>query len=181
MANIKLHTWDPTSKQLVYSPLNEFQNLIVLSAVPPPDTSRPCWWGDQANAFTAALCLAKLAVGVGECILQIFSLLSLPPEASCCWSNDHFKPQTYCLCPINLATNWFAALLSRIRIFLSLDPLAKTLFVFQAMAPTLPPCPLKILYFLVFSQSQSCTYPPWVPTAKVFEDGLDDVLVTRSF
>ena len=31
-----------------------FQNLIVLSAVPPPDKSNPNLWGDHAIAFTAA-------------------------------------------------------------------------------------------------------------------------------
>lgn len=34
-----------------------------------------------------------------ECIFQIYSLLSFPPEANCCVSGDHFSPQTSCLCP----------------------------------------------------------------------------------
>lgn len=43
LANIKLQTWDPASMHLVSSPVIEFQNRIVRSAVPPPDTSSPCW------------------------------------------------------------------------------------------------------------------------------------------
>ena len=50
----KLHTWDPVSIELIHEPFNVFQNLIHRSAVPPPLASRPCWWGDQAMAFTAA-------------------------------------------------------------------------------------------------------------------------------
>ncbi len=140
LANIKLHTCEPTLTHFVSSPLIEFQNLIVLSAVPPPETSRPCWWGDHARAFTAAVCFVKLKVGELEYIDQMLSLLSFPPEASCCWSKDHFSPQTYCLCPtILLTVSW--VLRSRTRIFLSLEPLARMLRLFQAIEPTLAVCP----------------------------------------
>lgn len=37
-----------------------FQNRMHRSAVPPPLLSRPCWWGDQAIAFTAAVCSLNL-------------------------------------------------------------------------------------------------------------------------
>lgn len=40
--------------QLMGTPLAVFQNLMHLSAVPPPDASNPCWCGDHAIAFTAA-------------------------------------------------------------------------------------------------------------------------------
>lgn len=99
LANIRLQTCEPTFKHFVYSPFIEFQNLMVLSAVPPPETKRPCWWGDQARAFTAAECFNRLKTGAFECGDHMLSLLSLPPEASCCWSKDHLRPQTYCLCP----------------------------------------------------------------------------------
>ena len=35
-------------------PVSVFQNLMYLSAVPPPEAKRPWWCGDQAMAFTAA-------------------------------------------------------------------------------------------------------------------------------
>lgn len=167
---------------MVYSPVIEFQKRIVLSAVPPPDTSNPCWWGDHARALTAAVCFNKLAVGWREWRLQIFSLLSFPPEANCCWSKDHFNPQTYCLCPASLDTYcWSLKRKSLIKIFLSLEPLANILFVFHAIAPTLPLCPVYVYVFLFFTQSQSWTCPECVPTPKTFEVGLEDVLVTKSF
>lgn len=181
LANIKLQTWDPTSRHFVYYPVIEFQNRIVLSAVPPPETKRPCWWGDQARALTAAVCFNRLAVGVVDWILQILSLLSFPPEANCCWSNDHFNPHTYCLCPVNLLTYSLFTLVSRIRIFLSLDPLAKIWSVFHETAPTRPPWPVKVWIFLFLSQSHSWTCPEWVPTPRIFVLGADEVLVTKSF
>jgi len=46
-------------------------------------------------------------------------------------------------------------LMSLIRIFLSRDPLAKTLLEFQAIAPTLAVCPLLVEIFLCLMQSQS--------------------------
>ena len=55
LANNKLQTWEPVSIDYNSIPSNVFQNLIVRSAVPPPLVSKPCWWGDQANALTAAL------------------------------------------------------------------------------------------------------------------------------
>lgn len=158
----------------------EFQKRMVLSAVPPPDTRSPCWWGDQANALTAAVCLSKLNVGVLEWRLQMLSRLSFPPEASCCWSKDHFRPQTSCLCPTILLIKSSLTLISRTNIFLSLDPLAKILFEFQEMAPTRAVWPLQVKIFLCFTQSQSWTSPVWVPTPSTFEDGLEQVLVTKS-
>jgi hypothetical protein len=179
-ANIRLQTCDPTFRHFVYSPKIEFQNLMVLSAVPPPETSSPCWWGDHARALTAAVCLKRLKVGELECKLHKLSLLSLPPEASCCWSNDHFRPQTYCLWPTILLTKSSFVLISLIRIFLSLDPLAKTLFEFHPIAPTLAVWPLQVEIFFCLIQSQSYTSPIWVPTPKTLELGLEEQLVTKS-
>jgi hypothetical protein len=83
--------------------------------------------------------------------------LSFPPEASCCWSNDHFKPQTSCLWPTILLTKSSWVLMSLTKMFLSRDPLAKRLFVFQDMAPTRAVCPLHVKIFLCFMQSHSWT------------------------
>lgn len=180
LANIKLHTCDPASTHLVSVPVIVFQNLIVRSAVPPPDTRSPCWWGDQARAFTAAVCFKKEAVGMLDDILQRFSLLSLPPEANCCPSNDHFNPQTSCLWPVILFMYSSPIRISRRRMFLSREPLANTLLEFHAIAPTRPVCPRIVWIFLSLLQSQSWTSPEWVPTPRTFELGVKELLVTRS-
>lgn len=52
----RLQTWDPVSVHCRGWPVRVFQKRMQRSAVPPPDASRPCWWGDQAIAFTAAKC-----------------------------------------------------------------------------------------------------------------------------
>ena len=52
--NIKFQTCEPVSNDFTQVFVNTFQNLIHLSAVPPPETNKLCWWGDQAIAFTAA-------------------------------------------------------------------------------------------------------------------------------
>lgn len=153
---------------------------MVLSAVPPPETKRPCWWGDQAKALTAAVCLNRLKTGLPEWTLQILSLLSLPPDASCCWSKDHFRPHTSCLCPVIFWTYSSFVLISLTRILLSLDPLAYILLVFQAMAPTLAVWPLVVMIFLCLMQSHNWTSPICVPTPNTFDDGLEEQLVTRS-
>lgn len=81
----KLHTYEPVSILWISCMVWVSQNLIHLSAVPPPDASRPFWSGDQAIALTAALWLWNLPTGSlwlwdGD---QTNSLLSFPPEASC--------------------------------------------------------------------------------------------------
>jgi len=38
----KLQTWEPVSSDLISAPVSVFQNLMHLSAVPPPETKRPC-------------------------------------------------------------------------------------------------------------------------------------------
>ena len=71
-----------------------FQKRMQRSAVPPPDARRPCWCGDQAMAFTAAVWLLNLSTGLVECRPQMYSWLSLPPEAISLSSGDHFRPHT---------------------------------------------------------------------------------------
>lgn len=46
--------FSPVSMQFKGEAVAVFQNLMHLSAVPPPDAMSPCWWGDQARALTAA-------------------------------------------------------------------------------------------------------------------------------
>lgn len=56
LENMRLHTCDPVSMDDDSVPVLQFQNLMHLSAVPPPDASNPCWCGDHASALTAAVC-----------------------------------------------------------------------------------------------------------------------------
>lgn len=70
-----------------------FQNLMHLSAVPPPEAIKPCWWGDQASALTAAWWSEKRIIGELLFRPHMKSWLSLPPEASSRSSGDHFRPQ----------------------------------------------------------------------------------------
>jgi hypothetical protein len=80
-------------------PLSVFQNLMVLSADPPPDARTPWLWGFQAKPFTAAQWWLNLLMGIGERVFQMMSLLSLAPDANDWPSKDHFNPQTYWVCP----------------------------------------------------------------------------------
>jgi len=138
---------------------------MVLSAVPPPDTRRPCWWGDQVTALTAAIWSLYLRTGSQEWLFQMSNLLSLPPEHSCCSSKDHFKPHISCLCPKSLLIKGEFTLKSRWRMVLSLDPVLRML-EFHEMAPTLLECPVKVLTFLIFTTSQISTFPLFVPSER---------------
>lgn len=59
----RLQTWDPVSVHCRVWPVSVFQKRMQRSAVPPPEASRPCWWGDQAMAFTAAKCSVYCCTG----------------------------------------------------------------------------------------------------------------------
>lgn len=59
----RLHTWEPVSIHCKGWEVRVFQNRMHRSAVPPPDARRPCWWGDQAMAFTAARCSVYCCTG----------------------------------------------------------------------------------------------------------------------
>lgn len=52
----KAQTWEPVSTEFSSEPLWAFQNLMHLSAVPPPVARRFRSWGDHARALTAAWC-----------------------------------------------------------------------------------------------------------------------------
>lgn len=71
MLKIKLHTCEPVSIDLIVVPYKVFLNLIVLSAVPPPESKRPCWWGDHVTAFTAATWSLYLTTGSLDFEFQI--------------------------------------------------------------------------------------------------------------
>ena len=76
------------------APLVVFQKRMRQSAIPPPLASRPCWWGDQAMALTAAVWSLNLRLGAVERKLQTQSLLSLPPLASSRPLGDQRSPHT---------------------------------------------------------------------------------------
>ena len=76
-------------------PLAVFQNLMHLSAVPPPDARSPCWCGDHAIALTAAVCSVNRNTGCCDRWFHTNNWLSFPPEASSRSSCDHLSPQTW--------------------------------------------------------------------------------------
>lgn len=59
----RLQTWEPVSVHCSGWPVRVFQKRMQRSAVPPPEARRPCWWGDQAMAFTAAKCSVYCCTG----------------------------------------------------------------------------------------------------------------------
>lgn len=143
-----------------------FQNLMHLSAVPPPEAKRPFWWGLHPIALTAAVCSENLTRGCSPFYrLHTINLLSLPPDASCVSSNDHLKPHTSCLCPTSFWKNWLFALKSLCKIFLSLDPVL-TIDPFHATVPTLLRWPESVLTSLQWLVSQIWVSPLFVPTAR---------------
>lgn len=128
LENIKLHTCDPVSMLSISELSSVFQNLIVLSAEPPPLARTPWLWGLQANPFTAAQWLLNLQIGVELWGLHMYNLLSLPPEASKLLLKDHFNPQTSCVWFSYLLMMWLGLYLTSLSwIVLSLEPLAKRL------------------------------------------------------
>lgn len=58
LENTKLHTCELVGIVAVEESSLRFQNLIVLSLLPPPDIRIPKLRGDHARARTAALCSA---------------------------------------------------------------------------------------------------------------------------
>lgn len=178
---IKLQTWLPVSTQCIGLQVRVFQNLIHLSAVPPPLHMVPCWCGDHAMALTAATWSVNLTRGlVGLVLFQIISLLSLPPDASCCSSGLHLRPHTSYLCPSSLAKKSSLALISLCNIDLSREPLLMK-DVFHAIQPILPSWPAYFLTIFYFYTSQVYKIPLVVPTAKWSPPLLQLTLVTCSY
>lgn len=103
----KEQTCDPVSIEFKTAPELVFQNLIVLSAVPPPLASNPRWKGHHANAFTAALCCVSWRRGPiwfewsdelfgrrDMAASQRHKRFSFPPLANVLPSSFHLRPQT---------------------------------------------------------------------------------------
>ncbi len=59
----RLQTCEPVSIHCSGCAVRVFQKRMQRSAVPPPEASSPCWWGDQAMAFTAARCSVYCCIG----------------------------------------------------------------------------------------------------------------------
>lgn len=59
--------FQPVSTHCIGCPVSVFQKRMHRSAVPPPLTSKPWWWGDQAIALTAAMCSEYDWTGLSEC------------------------------------------------------------------------------------------------------------------
>ncbi len=166
LLNTKLQTYDPVSMALISCIWVVFQNLMHLSAVPPPLASKPCWCGDHEIALTAARWLPNLPTGSYWLWTdQMYSLLSLPPDASYCSSKDHLRPHTSYLWLCKLPKKSSFYLRSLCKMVLSFEPELNTLLL-QAMVPTLPSCPLSTLTILPLLMSQTCTTPLLVPIDK---------------
>lgn len=165
LENIKLQTCEPVSILSNNVPSSVFQNLIVLSAEPPPDASTPCVCGLQAKPFTAAQCWLNLLIGIADLLDQIINLLSLPPEARWFPSYDHFKPQTYCVWPSYLLMiDFWLSLKSLKLIVLSRDPVANKLAL-HAKELTLSSWPATSYILEHFNVSQIYVVPWLVPIA----------------
>ena len=63
----------------VYSEV--FHILMVLSVDPPPVARMECWWGDHANALTAAECSINLDSSLFILKFHKHTQFSFPPEA----------------------------------------------------------------------------------------------------
>ena len=150
LENIKLQTWEPVSMLSSIVPLSVFQNLIVLSADPPPEANNPWLCGLHANPLTAAQWSLNLWIGVFEEVDHIINLLSLPPEASWFSSNDHFKPHTYWVWLSYLRTTYRSLYLISLKfIHLSREPVAIR-FELHANELTLsewPPISVNLIFF----------------------------------
>lgn len=149
------------------------------SAVPPPVAKSPCCCGDQANAFTAARWSVNLLSSCPEAD-HTATLLSFPPEASICSSNDHFRPQISWVCSPSLLKNSLLARTSLNNTLLSREPVART-FEFQAIAPTLVSCPHKRRCWRISFTSHNWTSPLLQPSAKNRPSKAQLTDVTASF
>lgn len=143
---------------------------MVRSADPPPEAKTPWLWGLHANPLTAAQCWLNLLIGAVDRVFQIMSLLSLPPDAREYPSNDHFKPQTYCVWPCIIETiSLELILVSWILMVLSLDPLARRLPCHESEL-TLALCP-NMSWTLAFLYKSHISVTPWLLPIEICEPG----------
>lgn len=77
--------------------IEEGAYAIVRSLVPPPEASKPAWWGDQARALTQAVCFCMICWGLLIPARHSNTVLSLPPDASSRPSWDHCSSIISCL------------------------------------------------------------------------------------
>ena len=166
LLNYKLHIWEPVSSWHMIYPVKMLRIFIIRSAVPPPVAKSPCWCGDQAKALTAALWSENLFIG-WPWRFQTITLLSLPPEAKCWSSFDHFKPHIYCPWSVSFWTKLFGVRISLCKMDLSLDPV-DNIFLLQAIEPTLVSWPSILLIYRCSMTSQIKTCPLLQPTASLF-------------
>ena len=61
-----------------------FQNLMLRSAVPPPEASRLAWKGHHASALTAAVCAVILCMGGPPADFMPCKLLFLASHSCSC-------------------------------------------------------------------------------------------------
>ena len=115
--------------------------------------------------MTAAVCSLKRRTGDVECGDQMKSLLSLPPDASCCPSNDQRRPHTSCLWPESLLVKCSGTRTSRCRMSRSRLP-DESVCPDQHSVPTRAWCPLIVRVVWHFAASHICTSPTLVPTAR---------------
>ncbi len=142
-----------------------FQSLIDLSVDPPPVASKELLLGDQAKAFTAAVCSVNFPMYFLILGYQINTKLSLPPDASKLLSQDHFKPQISCWWPSN-RMQLSLYLTSQIIISLSFEPEAISLPDIEiSKTPTRPKWFLLRADSLRFSTSINLIRPVSSPTA----------------
>ena len=165
LLHTRLHTWLPVSTHESAVSVVVFQKRMHRSAVPPPDASSPCWCGDHAMAFTAAVWSPYRSTGCWELADHTKSWLSFPPDASSRSSYDHFKPHTSLLCPTSLPVNGSGARTSRCRMFRSRLP-EDSVEELHASAPTRVRCPPITRTFLHLLASHICVSPWLVPTAR---------------
>lgn len=103
-------------------------------------------------------------------MFHIISLLSLPPDAREYPSNDHLRPQTYCVWPCMMETiSLELILVSWMLIVRSLDPLARRL-PDQESELTRALCPNISITFAFLSKSH-ISVTPWLFPMEIWEPG----------
>lgn len=133
----RAQTCEPVFTEFKQEPVWLFQNLIHMSAPPPPEARRLLWKGHQARAFTAALWSSSLwshCIGEFEEAIDLSHMkrrLSFPPLANCWPEADHFSPQTPWWCPLYVSIMCSLTLTSLLMIFASIPPVVR-MWLFQA-------------------------------------------------
>mmetsp|Transcript_9753 Transcript_9753/g.31271 ORF Transcript_9753/g.31271 Transcript_9753/m.31271 type:complete len:319 (-) Transcript_9753:869-1825(-) len=202
----RAQTWEPVSTEWSMAPVWAFQNLMVRSAVPPPEARRLRCMGHQERALTAAWwwrrvtrgahsrpsLAAPVALGASggsrearcapeRAASQRQRKFSLPPEARVEPSAAQERPQTSCWWPTRVAVRWRWALASCWRTRASREPeLTQRLTGFQASEPTRAEWPRMERTRVILVVSQSWTAAESVPTQRWAPPGAQETEVTQS-